>query len=277
MQNLVFGSFNLGAFRLRGWPVFFRFNWPACHAERPKYRESKYKNILLVKYHVGHARELRKRCERLIFDPLDCWSAKHIDAEPATFWRQQYKEIRFDDILAATPSAYASMREALPEKVKVHLALHPCDPMVHPGWYDPQGPVVYAGGLRFLGGQEKAIEEACASLGRKFVMRHDDGAVWAMRGASLAIALRLAPENTPLNRLAKPQIKLENAAAAGMPVLASDHPCVTSVRAEVVVAPDDTTDWAPWISRALASPGLTSPVRLEHYTDLIGKLVGEKV
>ena len=52
----------------------------------------------------------------------------------------------------------------------------------------------------------------------------------AMLNRALEKALRLAPHDTPLNRWCKPQVKLENAAAAGCPVLASGHPSVTSLR-----------------------------------------------
>jgi len=80
-----------------------------------------------------------------------------------------------------------------------------------------------------------------------------------LRGASLVVAVR-NNHDYELNRWCKPQIKLENAAVAGLPVLASDHPCITTDFPDGPVTNqlDTLDDWVIAIQTALRGPRLTN-------------------
>lgn len=279
----VAGPAKMNAFRVRGmndlgYEVIDTARGPEALSNLPF-----YDTILLVKHHGGCAARLRASCRRLIYDPLDAWPSR-TDAQPAVFWRECYEEIGFDDILAVSPSARLSIVGALPAlgSEHVHLAPQNCDRSVEDGWYDPDGPIVYAGHRRGVKLSLSVLREAAGLLGRRFVMAGAGRAsVPRLRGASLAVALRLPPDDTPLNRVAKPAIKLENAAAAGLPVLASDHPSITSLRPEVYRVPDttlasgldDVRFWAEHLDRALASIRLANPITLDQHASTINDLI----
>ena len=78
---------------------------------------------------------------------------------------------------------------------------------------------------------------------------------------------RLAPFNTPLYRYCKPQIKLENAAAAGLPAVATDCPASTSLHPDVVTVPADFSvdELAAAMQRAVDGPGLGPPYTSDDY------------
>lgn len=82
----------------------------------------------------------------------------------------------------------------------------------------------------------------------------------------------MPPENTDLNVLCKPQVKSENAAAAGLPMLATADPCCQSLRPEACYV-DDALSWQENIARALASPPLSDPVTLDEHAAAIHRLL----
>jgi hypothetical protein len=281
----VAGPLRLGAFRMRGIPVAQAFGWDLIDTTagpEALSRRSRYDTIILVKYHHGCAGQLRRSCRRLIYDVLDAWPRDSI-AEPALFWQQCRNDVGFDDIVVTTPSALQSAIDALPPE-RVHLLPHHADPRIPGDWYDKRGPIVYAGHRRFVRISKPTLLEAARRLGREFVVAHGGRGWRCLRGASLAVALRLPPTDTPLNRIAKPAVKLENAAAAGLPVLASNHPCVTSVRPEVYSVPDhglavgltDVSYWTEHLARALVSVRLKDPVTLAQHLDGMAALIGNR-
>ena len=135
------------------------------------------------------------------------------------------------------------------------------------------GPVVYSGAKRYIQSELAAIKKACKDLDRRLVLESGKGPPHRLRGASLVLHLRLAPHDTPLNRWCKPQVKLENAAAAGCPVLASGHPSVTSLRPGV---PTAHGSWAESIAHALSQAPLANPVSLEDHRRLIRQCLGQR-
>ncbi len=183
---------------------------------------------------------LRQRCDRLIYDPLDAFVDCGTIKDPVQYWRTQYNTMKFDDIIATSPAAMATMRQALPNDVGIHLVPHQCDPRVRLGWRNPEGPIVYSGLKRFVQSRLPVIEEACSKLGRELRL---GGNVETLRDAAAVLSLRLAPYDSPIYRHCKPQIKLENAVAAGIPVVSTDcpaartlHPTIPTVRADFTAA-----------------------------------------
>lgn len=210
------------------------------------------------------ASSLRQKCDRLIYDPLDDFVDSPPSTEPAEYWRSKYRQLAFDDILATSPACYETMRSALPPGCRIHLVPHPCDSRVNESWRDPNGPIAYAGMDCFIESGLSRIHEACRRVGKDFV---SGGTCEVLRGASLALALRLPPFNTSLNRHCKPQIKVENAAAAGLPVVTTDCPAARSLRSQVLaVRPDFTAEeLAHAMRRALAGPPPAEAFREGHF------------
>lgn len=229
-----------------------------------------YDCIVLVKYWLGKASAIRKSCDRLIFDPLDCWMSTKPRAVPDRFWKWCMNELSFDDIIATSKACAVTMDKV---GATIHLLPHHCDGRVTADFYDPLGPVVYSGGLQFVRPEVNNIRDACAHLGKKFVIRSGRGCQEALEGASLCLHLRLWPEDTMLNKWCKPQVKLENAKAAGLPMLATRHPCVSSSVCEGVVWSQNYSDWAERVAAALEAPRLKDPMTLDRHVSVIENII----
>jgi hypothetical protein len=277
-QTVVFvGVTQLGAFRIRGAAVAKPLGAAVCEPwQMPRTRTA-----VLVKSAGEHVDQVRSRCDRLLFDMLDAWMQ---DDDPCSgigyagpsedYYRDSYKRIRFDTLLVPTPSAKETAERVLPCSVQVVLAPHQADESVHPEWYDPAGPIVYVGGAQYIHSQLEELTNACQSLNKRLLIGKSPA---QLRGASLALALRLPPYDTPMNRIAKPQVKLENAAAAGLPVLASAHECVQSWRPETTVWNErDSDSLSERLAIALESRPLQNPVRLEDHCRLMEQVIGER-
>ena len=197
--------------------------------------ESRREAIVAVKKGFDGA-PIRDRCDRLIYDPLDAFCDDSADLDPALYWRARYRELLFDDIIATSPACAAIMRDALPERVSVHLAPHHADPRINASWRKKDGPIVYAGLERFIASGLDRIRLACRMVGKEFIAGPDCD---VLRGASLALALRLPPHDTALKRRCKPHIKIANANAARKAGVATDCPAATSLYPEVVTVPVD--------------------------------------
>lgn len=216
--------------------------------------------------------EIRNKCERLIFDPLDDFAGQSESVDPAEYWLSKFRKLKFDDILATSPACYDAMRAALPGHVQVHLVPHQSDRHINESWRNPHGPVAYSGLGCFVESGLDRINEACRSLGREFVM---GTGCEILKDASLALALRLPPYNTTMNRYCKPQIKLENAMAAGMPAVATDCPAATSLHPHVpTVAVDfSAAQLVDAMRRACAEPVRRGAFRDANYLTAMDRIL----
>jgi glycosyltransferase involved in cell wall biosynthesis len=214
----------------------------------------------------------RAKCDRLVYDPLDVFCDSHARVDPVDYWRSVYRELRFDDIIATSPACHGVMRAALPDKVRVHIVPHQCDPRIDRSWRNPDGPVVYAGLNVFVASGVDRIKQACRMIGKDFVMGESCD---VLKGASLALAFRLPPYDTEMYRRCKPQIKLENAAAAGLPAVATDCPAATSLHRNIQTVPVDfsASQLAAVMQRALNGPGLTDPFTNGRYLAAIDRIL----
>lgn len=280
MTNIAFtGRRALGGVKMRGVAVADKLGVPFVDLSE---LSGRYDTLVLVKYWThgrdhDYSKVLRRSCERLIFDPLDVFSSTKPLAEPSEFWRWCWKRLQFNDLIATSPACADSMVSGvpslMPEPVQFHLLPHHADPRIGPDWYNPRGPVVYAGGLRFIQSALVEIQAACDRLGRRLLLDYNKDCWRRLQGAALALHLRLPPEDTPLNRYCKPQVKLENAAAAGLPCLATADPCVMSLDIpHIVAASGDFFGDIRW-SLENAAP-LTNPVTLDHHCARMAQLLG---
>lgn len=281
MKVAVCGSISLGGVKMRGRAMAAALGWQFRDVARDRYEKTDV--TILVKSPLAARREaLRATCDRLIWDPLDCWSQKNIP--PLEFWRRAIDELQPDDVLLTTPSAIDCVLLALaghPRPPRLHLVPHQCDARVEDVESNPAGWVVYAGAMQYAKFGVAAMRAACELIGRRMVFSSGDEAWRGLHGASLVLAPRLPPSAFPLNRLCKPQVKLENAAALGLAVLATDCPCVTSLRPEVTTLPveawRDPVALAAAMRRALAAPGLKNPVRPEAAYEFVRALAHEEI
>lgn len=207
---------------------------------------------------------VRGKCDRLVYDPLDVFCDVRDNVDPLVYWRASFEQLKFNDIIATSPACHDAMRAALPSDVAVHMIPHPCDPRIEKNWRNPDGPVVYSGLRQYVESGIDRIRHACRLIGKEFVI---GPSCEVLRGASLALALRLPPYNTELNRRCKPQIKLENAAAAGLPLVSTDCPAAVSLHPEIERVPADFSAkcLAQAMRHALDGPGLSEAFDTEQY------------
>lgn len=248
--------------RINGWHFFDLSQLPhRCHFDA----------VLLVKYHLGLAAQVRSACDRLIFDPLDCWESDDPRSTPQEFWSRMHNDLHFDDILATSPAGAEVLSECLPD-CRVHLLPHHSDPRIVPDWYSPVGPIVYAGGENYIASQAAEIQQACDRIGRQLILDCNRRPTLSLKGAALHLHPRFPPTDSMLNRFCKPQVKAANAAAAATPILATAHPCFTSLNAGGCQI-DGHDNWDSLLQRALESPSpARQPTLLEHATALRGIL-----
>lgn len=215
---------------------------------------------------------IREKCDRLIYDPLDVFCSTSTDIAPVDYWRSQYQRLKFDELIATSPACYEVMRAAVPDHVGVHLVPHQCDSRIEKRWYDPDGPIVYSGLNCFIGSGLDRIQKACRMIGKEFIMGNRCD---VLQGASLALALRLPPFDTALNRHCKPQIKLANAAAASLPAVSTECPAATSLFPGIPTVPVNFTasQLADVMQRALEGPGLTNPFENSHYLEAMDRIL----
>lgn len=226
--------------------------------------------VVCVKYWDPVIREIRKRCKRLIVDGLDCWSQTHPMWQPADFWQWVQTQTQCDLMLGCSPSAVESMQAAGCAAV---CAPHHADERIGTDWYDADGPIVYAGGERFLGDERPRIEAACKALGREFVCRFDKDCWQALKGAALSLCVRFGKERTPLALIAKPTVKIANAARGRIPTLATMDSAITSLHPPGSSALFDG-GWDNSIANGLACLPPIYPWTLDTHCTLIRKLAG---
>jgi hypothetical protein len=260
----------IGGVRMRAETVASQLGAPFfdCRKHIPKCR-----TLVLVKYDGECSTAIRAACERLIFDPLDVFSSWNKIDNPTLFWQWTRKRIRFDELIGTSPACVESMSLAL--DCPVHLLPHHADPRCHEDWYDQNGHVAYAGGKQYVAAALESIEAACRRIGRRFVGDFSRQPLGALQDAALHLNLRLPPHDGPLNRLAKPAVKAENCCACGAKMLASHHPCVTSLRPEIVTIGGDNNIEAG-ILVALESPPLRDPVTLDAHCQRLLRILSER-
>ncbi len=260
MKFLMIGRKGLGGVRMRGVDIAARLGVPFCDSR--EIPPGKLGTVVVTKYWPENIREIRSRCERLILDPLDCWCQTNPTMRAQDFWRWCQLETDADMMVATTPSVEETMRGA---GVSALYAPHHADQRIKPDWRDPRGPVVYAGGVRYLGQERDAIAAACRTLGREFIVRDDKDCWQALQGASVVISTRFGVERTPLNIWCKPGVKLANAARAGIPVLATRDPAIYSLCETDLV----TGDWEEDIRVAIAGEPCQAPHDPEIYCNVL--------
>ena len=183
-------------------------------------------------YHIKSLPDLafvRRVSEVLIWDPLDCWSQHFQDITAEKFWRKMFDKYKFDAIVASSWSCFLRMRAALDgTRAQVVILPHASDPRLTSS-FSPDGPVVYCGSARYVQGYEASLEAAAKQAGKKLELYTQKSQFRdALRGVSAALSLRLN-ERSLLNKHCKPQIKIENAVVAGVPVISLDDPCSSSL------------------------------------------------
>lgn len=223
-RGVVLGPTSYGSYRMRGRPIAEAFGFREFNSRGTIVPSGpRYDVALAVKCGVPPA--VRKHADRVIWEPLDLWfgNRRQSQLEPAEFFRRQYKINRFDDVIVSTETLDAAARDSLPENVTVHFVPHHADPRIGLDWYDPDGPIVYAGGRDFVRGFVEGIEEAGERIGRRVVFDFQHHAWKSLRGASLVLAPRLNGRS-PMNLVGKPAVKLANASQAGIPALTTPDP-----------------------------------------------------
>lgn len=279
MDVAVCGPRGYGSFRLRGNPLHNHYGWDMLHCHVPL--ERSYDTVYLVKRRLRRdlPENLSQNCRRLIFDPLDFWSSPaRLSTSIPVAWIGLWDRYRFHDIVATSPACYRTMRESLaPRGVRVHLVPHHCDKRIKPDWYNPDGPIVYAGDRCYIGRYIDQIKHACDKIQREFLLAHGQHhSGLRLEGASLALCLRLPPHDSEFNRYCKPQIKLENAAAARLPVAYNGHPCEMSLRPNGhVIKPENltTSRLATELLLALQAERFDNPFTEQQYVESIKKIV----
>lgn len=256
MKSVIIGRSGLGGVRMRGIDIAARLGIP--FADSRTLPPGRHGTVIVCKYWPENIRDIRARCERLILDPLDCWCQTNPLMRAQDFWRWCKEETGADAMVATTPSTQETMRAVGIETI---YAPHHADERIGRDWRDPAGPVVYAGGLRYLGIERESIAAACKALGREFIVRDDKECWQALQGASVVLSTRFGVERTPLNIWCKPGVKLANAARAGIPVLATRDPAVfTLCQTELV-----TGDWVEDIRAAINAEPCNAPHEIEDY------------
>jgi hypothetical protein len=214
----ITGKKGLGGVEMRGESLANACGWDFIPVHKIKASDS-FDLLILVKYWDTHAAALRAAAKRLIHDPLDCWEGlKQGHQHPQEFWRWVRRRFPFDELISTSPMCRVQMQAALPA-CKVHLLPHHADPRIEPDWYDPDGPAVYAGAVRFMESVNcELVERLQAETQRGLFCDFSRDAWKSLKGASHAVLGRWGQTQHPLNDACKPQVKLENALQAGLPI-----------------------------------------------------------
>jgi len=255
LRGVVIGPTSWGSYRMRGRPLVAEYGFAEKNSRgKIELGAEKYDVCLAVK--CGVPPVVRAAAKRVIWEPLDLWFSDRRAAQlsPKDWLSRMWKEYGFDELIVSTIPMKDAAERYLRE-VKIHFVPHHADPRIGLDWYDSAGPIVYAGMKDFLGQSGAAvIRQAGELIGREVVIDHAHHSWQRLKGASLVLAPRLSVR-TQMNLLGKPTVKLANAAQAGIPVLATDDPAITSLFVDVRTA--RVEDWldakslAPMLEAAL--------------------------
>jgi hypothetical protein len=279
MKLIVTGRKALGGVRMRGVAVAEKLGVPFIDLKDLE-TSGKHDTILLVKYwhskHADYSAIIRRHCDRLVYDPLDVFSSTKPKADAIIFWNWVFGKVRPDEMIATSPACAETMR-ATADETPIHMLPHHADPRIGPDWHNPNGPIVYAGGVRFIKSALRDIDHACTRLGKRLSLDYSRDCWQRLQGASLCLHLRLPPEDTELNRYCKPQVKLENAAAAGLPCLVTPDPCVTSLGKKTITLFDvepTPKEWMDAIEYAARRKPVSNPVTLDDHVNTLSEVLG---
>lgn len=255
-RNLIIGPTRFASYQMRGLPLQRELRWPHQDSRKPLKLDGQYDTALVVKWY--YPKELRKRTERIIWDPLDSyWNRpREIGLKPSDYWKCAHYDLQFDEVVATSPACAATMRAGLPTSVKVHIVPHAADSRIDSTWHDSDGPVVFAGCMAWLK-SPAPIKAACKRIGKRFVLDKSFHSWKSLKGASLQLCIRTA-RCYSLHWYCKPQIKMANSAAGGIPAVSTDIQAATSLWPEAVTChPQDANNpqtLAAHMLRALDSP-----------------------
>jgi glycosyltransferase involved in cell wall biosynthesis len=242
LGGVVIGPHSWGSYQVRGRPVAHHLGWKELNT-RAKIRldsDEKFDVCLAVKSIAPPV--VREQSKRMIFDPMDIWfdNRKEHAKTPAKFLADRFANFPFDELILATIPMKEGAKRGVPASVRTHLVPHHAEPRVGLDWFDPDGPIVYAGSRGFVSPAVSALTTAAKSIGREIVFDYDHHAWKSLKGASLVLAPRVGSAYR-LNREGKPTIKIANASQAGIPCLATNCPAITSLFPDVRTAP--ASDW----------------------------------
>jgi hypothetical protein len=278
--GVVIGPRNFGSFRMRGRPIADRFSWKELNSRSKITVESPDRFDVAFVVKAGVPPVIREKSDRVIWEPVDLWFGDHRSAEmsPKDWLLSQWKAHRFDEIIVSTvPLKDAADRVLKPEGVRVHLVPHHADPRVGLDWFDPDGPIVYAGAKEFIAPARGTIIEAAKKIGRELVLDHDHHSWKALEGAALVLAPRLALR-TRMNVLGKPTVKVANAAQAGIPVLATPDPAIAGLFPDVLGLEVDrwsnVESLAKTFDYALGSPPSICKFPAERWLERMKEIIG---
>tara|TARA_R110000824_G_scaffold741_6_gene4611 strand:+ start:214 stop:1995 length:1782 start_codon:yes stop_codon:yes gene_type:complete len=240
IRGLVVGPKSFGSFRMRGRPITEALGWKELNSRsRITMKDGEEYDVGLVTK-AGIPPIVRDRTKRLVWEPLDLWFGNRAEArqEPGDWLLAKWEAYKFDEVILSTIHLADAAKKVLrPKGVKVHLVPHHADPRVGLDWYDPDGPIVYAGAKTFLGDERSiaAIRAAAELVGRKLVLDFDHHGWKSLEGAALVIAPRIGGRSK-MNLIGKPTVKIANAGQAGIPVLATPDGAIRKLFPEVRTA-----------------------------------------
>lgn len=249
-MGVVIGPTSFGSYGMCGRPIAQALGWPQLNS-RSKVNLAQDVDVALV-VKAGVPPIVRQRAGRVIWYPLDIWfgDRRSAELEPRKWCRLNFEAHKFDEIIVCTKALKeAAEAELSGSRVRVHLVPHHADPRVGMDWHDPAGPIVYSGQTDFVG--EEGLEvcrQAAKEIGRPF--KHSTS-FDVLKGASLVLAPRLLLR-TKLNVLAKPTVKIANAAQAGIPVLATNDASICDLFPDVRTAPVEEWRTPEALSRLMA-------------------------
>lgn len=260
--GMIIGPTNWGYFRMRGAPVADRCGWPV-QTSRGRVSWDGAETCLALKCDVPPI--VRDSCRRIIYMPGDQWfeSREQMSSEPVDWLIKKCRANKATDLILESPALAGVLQEV--DGLTVHVLPHHADPRVQADWYHPHGPIVYAGHRAFVERGRDILIAASKRLNREIVFDYSDTAWRALQGASLVIAMRYDPYATEMHRFLKPAVKVANAAAAGIPVLATDDPAITSIYDVVTVTKEQSLS-VDAVSAAMHRAIESGPQDLPVYT-----------
>lgn len=247
-----------GSYRLRGQLVCNEFAW------NNKGNSGSDADVTIV---IKELPEGQIQSERILFDPLDCFT--DFSGSPDAYWKgfvaqQEALLGRACEWIATSPSVQAIIQKYT--YAKVHLCPHWPDPRVRHVNYHRLANFVYDGDSRFLSPETAFVKGLSRITGKSVDFQPFDA--WT----DVFAVLSVRASSTAIIAACKPQIKLANAMAAGLPCLCSDLPVVKSL---LSVSPHieafEVSDALAELARELHLPGLLWILPVNRSFDLPGQ------